>query len=292
MLEPSESAVERPAHRSSLVSVATRVGGLPLVGMVIWLILIFVAIAGPYLYPVNPFNIVYKPRTPPFVTMTVPLGTDHLGRDIFAGLVHGAFVTLEVGIGAALFTVVLGVVVGALAGFYGRRTELILMRVTEFFQVLPPLLLAMVLVLVFSPTTLTVIGAIGVTNWPPVARVTRAEILSIKEREFVTASRAVGASDWHLIWRVILPNVYPSIIVLSTLLVGTAILFQAALSFLGLTDQNVMSWGLMIGQSRDYIFSTWWAVTFPGLAIVLAVLSISFIGDGLSDFLTQRGHQR
>lgn len=276
---------------TKFASFAMRAGMMPVIGGLVWLGLIFVAVVGPYLYPVNPFSIVAKPRTPPFVTMKVPLGSDYLGRDILAGLVHGAMVTLEVGIGAAVFTVVIGVTVGALAGFYGRRTETALMRITEFFQVLPPLLLAMVLILVLSPTTLTVIGAIGVTSWPPVARVTRAEILSIKTREFVTASRAVGASDWHLIWRVILPNVFPSIIVLSTLLVGTAVLFQAALSFLGLTDQNVMSWGLMIGQSRDYIFSTWWAVTFPGLAIVIAVLCISFIGDGLSDHLTQRGRQ-
>lgn len=276
---------------ASLTGFMARAGALPAIGLVVWVGLLLIALVGPYIYRINPFSIVYKPRTPPFMTMKVPLGTDYLGRDILAGLVHGAMVTLEVGIGAALFTVIIGVTVGALAGFYGRRTEAALMRITEFFQVLPPLLLAMVLILVFSPTTLTVIGAIGATSWPPVARVTRAEILSIKTRDFVTASRAVGASDWHLIWRVILPNVFPSIIVLSTLLVGTAVLFQAALSFLGLTDQNVMSWGLMIGQSRDYIFSTWWAVTFPGLAIMLAVLTISFIGDGLSDHLTQRGRR-
>lgn len=291
MPQAAETTADTTTRFTSLSAFAARAGTVPLVGATIWLGLVFVAVVGPYLYPVNPFSIVYKPRTPPFVTMKVPLGTDYLGRDILAGLMHGALVTLEVGVGAALFTVVIGVIIGALAGFYGRRTDTILMRITEFFQVLPPLLLAMVLILVFSPTTMTVIFAIGVTNWPPVARVTRAEILSIKKREFVTASRAVGASDWHLIWRVILPNVFPSIIVLSTLLVGTAILFQAALSFLGLTDQNVMSWGLMIGQSRDYIFSTWWAVTFPGLAIVLAVLSVSFMGDGLSDYLTQRGRR-
>jgi peptide/nickel transport system permease protein len=289
MSDLSPSATDTITWRTSLVTLGARTGAVPLVGLVIWLCLLFVAIVGPYLDPVNPFSIVAKPRTPPFMTMQVPLGSDYLGRSVLSGLVHGALVTLEVGIGAALFTVIIGVTVGALAGFYGRRTETILMGITEFFQVLPPLLLAMVLILVFTPTTLTVIGAIGATNWPPIARVTRAEILSIKQREFVTASRAVGASDWHLIWRVILPNVLPSIIVLSTLLVGTAVLFQASLSFLGLTDQNVMSWGLMIGQSRDYIFSTWWAVTFPGLAIILAVLAISFIGDGLSDFLTQRG---
>jgi peptide/nickel transport system permease protein len=262
--------------------------GLPLFGVLLWLAVLLVAVIGPHLYHVDPFQIVYAPRTPPGVTPLAPLGTDYLGRDILAGLIQGAFVTLEVGLGAALFTVLIGVVVGALAGFYGRRVDSVLMRVTEFFQVLPPLLLAMVLVLVFSPTNLTVIVAIGITNWTPVARVTRAEFLSLKEREFVTASRAMGASNTWLIWRVILPNAMPPIIVLSTLLVGTAILFQAALSFLGLTNQNIMSWGLMIGQSRQYIFDTWWAVTFPGIAILLTALSVSLIGDGLNDLLSVR----
>ncbi len=278
-------------QRSRLLRAIGGAGTLATVGAGIWIALLLVALVGPHVYRVNPFAIVYKPRTPPFVSMAVPLGTDYLGRDILAGLVHGALVTLEVGVGAALFTVLIGVAVGAFAGFYGGRLETLLMRITEFFQVLPPLLLAMVLILVLSPSTLTVIVAIGATSWPPIARVTRAEILSIKTRDFVTASRAVGATDAHLIWRVILPNVFPSIIVLSTLLVGTAVLFQAALSFLGLTDQNVMSWGLMIGQSRDYIFSTWWAVTMPGIMIILAVLGIGFLGEGLSDHITQRGHQ-
>lgn len=262
--------------------------GMAMFGLVLLVLVVLTAIIGPHLYPVNPFQIVYAPRTPPGVTMHAPLGTDYLGRDILAGLIHGAQVTLEVGIGAALFTVVIGVLVGALAGFYGRWVDSVLMRITEFFQVLPPLILAMVLVLVFSPTTLTVIIAIGVTTWPPVARVARAEFLSLKERDFVTASRAMGATNLRLIWSVILPNALPPIIVLTTLLVGTAILFQAALSFLGLTDQNVMSWGLMIGQSRQYIFSTWWAVTFPGIAIMLTVLSVSLVGDGLNDLLARR----
>ncbi len=259
--------------------------GLAVFGLVLWLVVLLVAVLGPHVYQVDPFQIVYAPRTPPGVTSLAPLGTDYLGRDILAGLIHGAQVTLEVGIGAALFTVLIGIVVGSLAGFYGRWIDSVLMRITEFFQVLPPLLLAMVLVLVFSPTTLTVIVAIGITNWTPVARVARAEFLSLKQREFVTASRAMGASNAWLIWRVILPNAMPPVIVLSTLLVGTAILFQAALSFLGLTDQNIMSWGLMIGQSRQYIFDTWWAVTFPGIAILLTVLSVSLIGDGLNDVL-------
>lgn len=284
--EQTLGGAEDSDRRSGLRRFASQ--ALPMFGLLLWLAVLLVAVVGPHVYSVDPFEIVYAPRTPPGVAALVPLGTDYLGRDILAGLIHGAQVTLEVGIGAALFTVLIGVVVGALAGYYGRWIDSILMRITEFFQVLPPLLLAMVLVLVFSPTTLTVIVAIGITNWTAVARVARAEFLSLKEREFVAASRAMGASNTRLIWRVILPNAMPPVIVLSTLLVGTAILFQAALSFLGLTDQNVMSWGLMIGQSRQYIFDTWWAVTFPGLAILLTVLSVSLIGDGLNDVLSVR----
>lgn len=259
--------------------------GSAVFGLALWVLIVLGAIFGPLLYPVDPFQIVAAPMTPPSSPNAL-LGTDYLGRDILAGIIHGARVTLIVGVAAALLTVVIGVIVGALAGFYGRWVDKLLMRITEFFLVLPPLLLAMVLVLVFSPTLLTVILAIGLVNWTSVARLTRAEFLSIKEREYVKAAKAMGARDGRIIWRVIFPNAIAPLVVITTLLVGTAILVQAALSFLGLTDPNVMSWGMMIGQSRDYIWSTWWAVTFPGLAILLATLSISLIGDGLNEVLT------
>lgn len=255
------------------------------VGVVIWVVILLTAIFGPLLYPVDPFRIVAAPMSPPGTSGAL-LGTDYLGRDVLAGIIHGAWVTLLTGVVSALFTVIIGALLGAVAGYYGRWVDKVLMRLTEFFQVMPPLLLAMVLVLVFSPSLVSVILAISVVIWTPVARLTRAEFLAIREQEYVKAAKAMGARDRRIIWKVIFPNAMAPLVVITTLLVGTAILFQAILAFLGLTDQNVMSWGLMIGQSRNYLLATWWAVTFPGLAILLSTLSISLIGDGLNEMLT------
>ncbi|GIX46718.1 MAG: ABC transporter permease [Candidatus Tectimicrobiota bacterium] len=253
--------------------------------------MLLVALGGPLVYRADPFAVVWAPLAPPGEA-GFWLGTDYLGRDLLAGLVYGARTTLVVGTAAALCTVVIGVLLGASAGYYGGWVDALLMRVTEFFQVLPALLLAMVLVALFAPTLTTIALAIGVVSWPLVARLVRAEFLRLREREFVLAARALGASDRRLIWGVILPNALPPLIVTAALLVGVAILFEAGLSFLGLGDPNVMSWGLMIGSNRDYIFDAWWAVTFPGLAIFLTVLSLSLVGDGLNDALNPRLRER
>jgi peptide/nickel transport system permease protein len=146
----------------------------------------------------------------------------------------------------------------------------------------------MTLVALFSPSIATITGAISVVSWPPVARLTRGEFFRIRELDYIMAARASGARNYHIIWRTILPDALPPLIVMSALTVGLAILLEAALSFLGLVDPNIMTWGLMIGSSRDYIFVTWWAVTFPGFAIFLTVLSISLIGDGLNDALNPK----
>lgn len=257
-----------------------------LVGLFMWIVIAGVTAFGPLLYPSDPFEMVGMPMSPPDGEFI--LGTDYLGRDVLAGIVHGARITVLVGFAATAFTVVIGLIIGVLAGFYGRWVDNLLMRVTEFFQVLPALLLAMVLVTLFSPGILTIIFSIAVVSWTAVARLTRAEFLKIKEREFVMAERAMGAKNRRIMWRVILPNAAPPLIVASALGVGVAILFEAALSFLGLGDPNAFSWGYMIGASRDYIFDTWWAVTFPGLAIFFTVLSISLIGDGLNDALNPK----
>ncbi|MGD9830630.1 MAG: ABC transporter permease, partial [Hyphomicrobiaceae bacterium] len=248
--------------------------------------------AGPFLYRVDPFAVVGAPFTAPGDDMDVPLGTDHIGRDILAGLIKGGGPTLAVGLSAALITVFIGVLVGALSGYYGGFVDEALMRFTEFFQVLPPLILAMVLVAIFTPSLATIAIAIGVVSWPATARLTRAEFLKIRELEYVKAARTIGANDKRIIWRVILPNALPPLIVSATLVVGVAILFEAGLSFLGLGDPNVMSWGLMIGSSRQYILDAWWSITFPGLAIFLTVLSVSLIGDGLNDALNPRLRER
>jgi len=261
-----------------------------LVGLVLWVLIVIMAIIGPTLYTTDPYDIVWEPMSPPGGAFL--LGTDYLGRDISAGIIHGARVTLMIGFAAALWTVFIGITIGALAGFFGSRIDLLLMRFTEFFQVLPPLLLAMVLVTLFSPNITTIVIAIGFSSWTTVARLTRAEFLKIKEQDFIMASRALGAVNRRIIWHEIMPNTLPTLIVISTLTIGVAILFEAGLSYLGLGDPNVMSWGQMIGSSRDYIWNSWWAVTFPGLAIFLTVFSVSLIGDGLNDALNPRLKQR
>jgi len=199
---------------------------------------------------------------------------------------------LLVGLSAAIMTVFIGVTVGALAGFFRGWVEEVLMRITEFFQVLPTLLFSMVIVALFGPTLPVITIAIGAVSWPAVARITRAEFLRIRELEYVTASRASGARNAKLMFKVILPNALPPIIVQAALMVGSAILFEAGLSFLGLTDPNIVSWGQIIGSNRPYILDASYTVTFPGVAIFITVLCLSLVGDGLNDALNPKLRQR
>ena len=258
--------------------------------MVASIVLAFVVLAtifGPMLYPVDPFEMVWAPFTPPGQEGFV-LGTDYLGRDMLAALLNGGRVSLTIGLVAALMSVFIGISFGALAGFYRGLVEEVLMRITEFFQVLPTLLFSMVIVALFGASLEVVTIAIGVVSWTAVARITRAEFLRIRELEYVTASRAAGASNVTLMTRVILPNALPPIMVQAALMVGSAILFEAGLAFLGLSDPNVVSWGQIIGSNRPYILDASFTVTIPGLAIFVTVLSISLIGDGLNDALNPK----
>ena len=200
--------------------------------------------------------------------------------------------SLTIGLVAAAMSVFIGITVGALAGYYRGFAEEILMRITEFFQVLPTLLFSMVIVALFGATLVVVTIAIGIVSWTAVARITRSEFLRIRELEYVTASRSAGASHFILITKVILPNALPPIIVQAALMVGSAILFEAGLAFLGLSDPNVVSWGQIIGSNRQYILDASYTVTIPGLAIFITVLSISLIGDGLNDALNPKLRQR
>ena len=249
------------------------------------------AIFGPYLYPTDPFEMVWMPFSPPGQEGFL-LGTDYLGRDLLAMIINGAKVSLMIGLSAAVMTVFIGVTVGALAGFYRGIVEEILMRITEFFQVLPTLLFSMVLVALFGASLPMITFAIGIVSWTAVARITRAEFLRIRELEYVMASRASGTSNIKLMFGVILPNALPPIIVQSALMVGSAILFEAGLSFLGLTDPNVVSWGQIIGSNRQYILDASYTVTIPGIAIFVTVLTISLVGDGLNDALNPKLRQR
>ena len=261
-------------------------------GLIILILIILTTLYGAFVFTGDPYEIVWAPHEPPFLTPEFPLGTDYLGRDIIAGLLTGGAPTLAVGASAAIITMVIGITLGAFAGYYGGWVDTLLMRITEFFQVLPALLFAMVLVTLFSPSLITIAIAIGVVSWPQTARLTRAEFLRIKELEYVTAARAIGAQNGRIMWRVIIPNAAPPLIVSATLTVGVAILFEAGLSFLGLGDPNKMSWGLMIGMNREYILDAWWPVTFPGLAIFLTVFSVSLVGDGLNDAFNPKLRER
>ncbi len=250
-------------------------------GLIGLLFVIFLGLFGPILFHADPFDIVARPLTGPGDAR--PLGTDYLGRDVLSGLIYGARPTMIIAFTATVCATVIGIFIGAVAGFYGGKIDNFLMRITEFFLVLPSLVFAMVVVAVFTPSFILVILAIGLTTWTGLARLTRAEFLKIKEREFVVAARAVGAKNFRLISRIILPNALPPLIISITLHIGTVIIFEAALSFLGLTDPEVMTWGRMIGFSRDDFLEAWWTVTFPGLAILFTALCIALIGDGLND---------
>lgn len=262
-----------------------------IIGMAMLVAVLLVAILGPWLYPVDPFEIKAAPLTPPF-SEDAWLGSDYLGRDVLTALIYGGRATLLVGAVAALLSVLIGITLGAFAGYYGGKVDAALMKLTEFFQVLPALLFAMVVVTLFSPTLVTVTLAIGIVSWTGTARLTRAEFMKYRGLEFVRAERAIGARDARIIWKVILPNALPPLVVSATLAIGASILFEAGLSFLGLGDPNQMSWGLMIGSSRQYVLSCWWAVAFPGAAIFITVLAVSLIGDGLNDALNPKLRER
>jgi len=259
-------------------------------GLILLAIILVGTIFGPSLYGVDPYEMVWVPLSPP--GDGTPLGTDYIGRDILAGILIGGRVTLIVGAVSAVMTIAIGVAVGAFAGYFGGRVDKALMKFTEFFQVLPSLLLAMVLVTIFAPSLYTIIFAIGVVGWAQIARLTRAEFMRIGNLEYVKAARTAGARDGYLMFRVILPGSLPPIIVASALITGASILFEAGLSFLGLGDPNQLSWGLIIGQNQNYLLDAWWTVTCPGVAIFLTVLAISLIGDGINDALNPRARKR
>ncbi|MEB8388022.1 ABC transporter permease [Rhodobacteraceae bacterium KMM 6894] len=258
------------------------------IGLVILAIVIIAAILAPFIFPQSPWKMVQRPFLPPFTQDGLLLGTDALGRDVMSGLAHGAYVSLLVGLVSTIVALAIGVPVGACAGYFAGRTDDALMRFTEFFQTIPSFALAIVLLAIFQPSLVFVIIAIAIVSWPPVARLVRGEVLSLRTREFVEAATLSGLGNTQIILRHILPNALPPIIVLASLMVAQAILLESSLSFLGLGDPNVMSWGYMIGAARTVIRTAWWLSFLPGMAILLTVLALNLIGEGLNDALNPR----
>ena len=258
------------------------------IGLVILTLVIATAILAPFLFPQSPWKMVQRPFLPPFTQDGLPLGTDALGRNVLSGLAHGAYVSLLVGLVSTIVALSIGVPVGAAAGYFAGRTDDALMRFTEFFQTIPSFALAIVLLAIFQPSLTFVIIAISIVSWPPVARLVRGEVLSLRTREFVEAASLSGLGNLQIILRHILPNALPPIIVLASLMVAQAILLESSLSFLGLGDPNIMSWGYMIGAARTVIRTAWWLSFLPGMAILLTVLALNLIGEGLNDALNPR----
>lgn len=266
------------------------------IGVVILGFVVLVAVFGPWLYPRSPWQMVQQPFLPPFTVPGFLFGTDALGRDITAGLIHGAGVSLLVGLVSTFASLLIGIPVGAIAGYAGGTTDDLLMRFSEFFQTVPNFALAIVLVAIMQPSLTSIVLSIAVVSWPPVARLVRGEVLSLRSREYVQAAVVAGHSDFWIIWHEVLPNTLSPIVVLSSLMVATAILLESSLDFLGLGDPNVMSWGFMVGAGRTVMSKAWWITTFPGIAILLTVLALNLIGEGLSDALNPliagRGRRR
>jgi peptide/nickel transport system permease protein len=237
-------------------------------GSIVLLVVIMVAVAAGWAFPGSPWDMTGAPFEPP-LSHGLPLGSDMLGRDIAAGIAHGARVSLFV-------------------GYFGGWVDHAIVGFTEFFQTIPSFVLAVVLVAIFTPSIGAIVGAIAVVSWPPLARLVRAEFLSLRSREYVQAAILGGQSDAAIILRHILPNSISPIIVTASMMVATAILLESALSFLGLGDPNLMSWGYIIGASRTVMRQAWWMSVFPGLAILLTVLSLNLIGEGLNDAFNPR----
>jgi peptide/nickel transport system permease protein len=259
-----------------------------LIGAALLLILVAVALLGPMLYPTDPWRMVQRPFMAPLEINGFLLGTDTLGRDITAGIIHGARVSLLIGLVSTAVALLIGVPLGAIAGYFGGLVDDAAMRFTEIFQTIPSFALAIVLVAILQPSLSSIVLAIGIVSWPPVARLVRGEVLSLRTREYVQAAITVGQSTSRIIFTQVLPNTLAPIIVMASLMVATAILLESSLSFLGLGDPNLMTWGYMVGAGRTRLIDAWWISFFPGLAIFLTVLALNLVGEGLNDALNPR----
>lgn len=265
-----------------------------LVGLFIVLFVTIIAIFAPSLAMYDPaVPDVSNRLVPPFWidggSMSYPLGTDNLGRDILSRILYGSRISLLVGICAVIVAGVIGMFFGLLAGFYGKVWDFIIMRTVDSFLAIPNMLFMLIILAVVGPSLTTLIFVLGGTTWVVYARMVRSETLSVKERDYVSSARAIGSKDFRIITKYILPNVVSSFIVIATLNVASTIIAEASLSFLGLGIQPPdVSWGLMLSDGREYLATSWWVATFPGIAITITVLGVIFLGDWLRDVLDPR----
>ncbi|MDW6026252.1 ABC transporter permease [Mesorhizobium sp. BAC0120] len=250
--------------------------------------LVLIALFAPLLFPQDPLSIAGPPLLHPFTDWSLPLGTDRLGRDVLAGIVHGARTSLAVALAAALASIVVGATVGTIASFAGGLVDEALMRLVDAFQTVPGFLLALAFVSIVGPSLAVVVVAIALSAWTGPARIARAEVLSIRERDYVAAARVIGMRPSEIAFREILPNALPPVLALSAIIVASAILIEAALSFLGLGDPNRVTWGGMIAEGRTVLRSAPYLSIIPGIALVLAVLGVYLAGEGIVEATAAR----
>lgn len=286
--QPRGSIFAESEHRSELHQAWRRFSAnrIALVGLAMITVLILAAVFAPVIAPYDPIEDIFRGMRGVGPSLEHPMGFDHLGRDLFSRVVYGSRVALIVGITATVISVFIGLAVGSAAGYFGGWVDNILSRITDTLMAFPIIALLIVLAAVLGPSLTTTVVVIGITVWSRYARVVRADVMSLRERDFVIAAHATGVRDRRIIWRHILPNVLGPIIVLASLGIGSIIILEAALSFLGLGIRPpTPSWGGILSDGRAFILRFPHISIFPGLMIVLTVLAFNFIGDGLRDAL-------
>ncbi len=272
-----------------------RQNSMGLIGLAILIFFALMAIFGPYLVSITTMSIdgVTKTLHPP--TQGYWLGTDDLGKDIFAGVIIGSRVSLLVGVAATAISMTIGTLIGIISGFYGKTVDAFLMRFTDVFLVIPWLPLMLVMAALLGPSLGNIIFVIGITSWAGTARIIRSQTLSIKERPYVERARAIGSSDAHIMFYHILPNVFPLIFANTVLVAAIAILSETTLSFLGMGDPTQVTWGMMLHFAFSMgavSFGAWWWLLPPGICVVLVVLSFTFIGYALDEVLNPKLRRR
>jgi peptide/nickel transport system permease protein len=261
---------------------------LSVAGLMIIAALAAIALLAPFISPHEPTKIdVYNVLSPP--SSNHPFGTDELGRDLLSRMIWGSRASLKVGFIAVGIAISIGIIIGAVSGYYGGRTDAVLMRFVDIMLAFPTFFLILAVIAIVEPSISTIMIVIGITGWMDVSRLIRAEFLTLKERDFVSAARAIGASDFRLIFRHIIPNALSPVFVAATFGIAGAILTESGLSFLGLGVQPPEpSWGNILTSGKDNITVAWWLSLFPGLAILITVLSYNLVGEGLRDALDPR----
>ncbi len=250
-------------------------------GLLLTGIVVLTGVFAPWLAPHDPFAVDGPVLAPP--SSAYPMGTDALGRDLFSGVIFGARTALIVAGTTAVLVLAIGTVIGTVSGYVGGRLDDLLMRTTEFFQVIPRFFAAIIVIALFGPGLDRLVLVLSLTSWSHLARVVRSEILSLRQRDFVEAARADGASHARIMFRELLPNALPAAMVYVGLIVAQLLLIEASLGFLGLGDPNAISWGYLASEAQRFMRVAWWLAVFPGLSIVVAVLGLNLLGDAVAD---------